>query len=122
MSLDVLKSNMLSMDDRLHRVRGYQGAIECASNIRRLTEGSEILAVKEKKVQDAQLRARDSARLKQALADLAQTHQGVAAAIEQVVTGLNAPGERAHSPNERYAVEDFYRGVRTGIHLFSRSG
>jgi histidine ammonia-lyase len=53
MSLDVLKANLLSMDERLHMVRGYRGAIESASNIRRLTDGSEILAVKEKKVQDA---------------------------------------------------------------------
>jgi histidine ammonia-lyase len=34
-------------------VRGFPGAIECASNIRRIVEGSELLKQKGKKVQDA---------------------------------------------------------------------
>ncbi|MHC4953030.1 MAG: dipeptidase, partial [Planctomycetota bacterium] len=43
--------------------------------------------------------------------------------VQPLLLGTYAPGERAHSPNERYFVEDFYRGIRTAIHLFAnRSG
>lgn len=53
MTLEVLNANMKAYDERLHRVRGYQGAIECAANIRKITAGSELLAQPGKKVQDA---------------------------------------------------------------------
>ncbi len=53
MTLEVLNANMKAYDERLHRVRGYQGAIECAANIRRITANSELLAQSGKKVQDA---------------------------------------------------------------------
>lgn len=38
--------------------------------------------------------------------------------LEPLLLGTYTPGERAHSPNERYPVEDFFAGIRTGIHLF----
>ncbi|MHC4548811.1 MAG: dipeptidase [Planctomycetota bacterium] len=38
--------------------------------------------------------------------------------LEPLLLGTYAPGEKAHSPNERYFVEDFYAAIRTGIHLF----
>jgi len=53
LTLEGLKANMLAYDERLHKIRGYRGAIECAENIRRLSADSEILAQKDKKVQDA---------------------------------------------------------------------
>ncbi len=53
MTLEVLNANMKAYDERLHKVRGYPGALESAANIRRLTEGSELLAQTGKKVQDA---------------------------------------------------------------------
>jgi len=54
MTLEVLNANMKAYDERLHRVRGYPGALECAENIRRITEGSELLIkIGKKKVQDA---------------------------------------------------------------------
>lgn len=52
-TLEVLNANMKAYDERLHKVRGYPGAIESSENIRRITEGSELLARKGKKVQDA---------------------------------------------------------------------
>jgi len=52
MSLDVLKANMKAYDERLHKARGYPGAVDCAENIRRIVEGSEMLK-KPAKVQDA---------------------------------------------------------------------
>lgn len=53
MTLEVLNANMNAYDARLHRVRGFPGAMEASENIRRITEGSELLAQKGKKVQDA---------------------------------------------------------------------
>ena len=38
--------------------------------------------------------------------------------VQPLLLGTYTPGERAHSPNERYFVKDFYRGIRTAIHLF----
>jgi histidine ammonia-lyase len=54
MTLEVVNANMKAYDERLHKVRGYPGALEAAENIRRITEGSELLArIGKKKVQDA---------------------------------------------------------------------
>jgi len=52
MTLEVLNANMKAYDERLHKVRGYPGAMECSENIRNITLGSELLAQKGKKVQD----------------------------------------------------------------------
>ncbi len=53
MTIEALNANMQAYDERVHYARGYQGSIECAENIRRLTEGSELLEQPNKKVQDA---------------------------------------------------------------------
>jgi histidine ammonia-lyase len=54
MTLEVVNANMKAYDERLHQVRGYPGALESAENIRRITEGSALLAgLGKKKVQDA---------------------------------------------------------------------
>lgn len=53
MTLEALNANMKAYDERLHKVRGFPGAVECAENIRKITQGSELLAQKGKKVQDA---------------------------------------------------------------------
>ncbi len=53
MTLEVLNANMKAYDERVHKTRGYPGALESAANIRRLTEGSELLAQPGKKIQDA---------------------------------------------------------------------
>ncbi len=53
MTLEVLNANMKAYDERVHRVRGYPGALTSAENIRRITEGSELLQQPGKKVQDA---------------------------------------------------------------------
>jgi histidine ammonia-lyase len=54
MTLEVVNANMKAYDERLHKTRGYPGALESAENIRRITEGSELLAkIGKKKVQDA---------------------------------------------------------------------
>lgn len=53
MTLEVLNANMKAYDERVHKVRGYPGAITSAENIRKITAGSELLAQPGKKVQDA---------------------------------------------------------------------
>lgn len=53
MTLEVLNANMQAYDERLHKVRGYPGALKCSENIRSITEGSELLAQKGKKIQDS---------------------------------------------------------------------
>ncbi|MDP2958740.1 MAG: histidine ammonia-lyase [Longimicrobiales bacterium] len=53
MTLEVLNANMKAYDERLHKTRGYPGALESAENVRRITEGSELLALPGKKIQDA---------------------------------------------------------------------
>lgn len=53
MTLEALNANMQAYDHRIHAVRGYPGAQECAENVRRLTDGSELLRLPGKKVQDA---------------------------------------------------------------------
>jgi len=52
-TMDALLVNMISFDRRLHEIRGHQGSVTCAANILRVTDSSEILAQKNKKVQDA---------------------------------------------------------------------
>jgi len=49
MTLEVLNANMKAYDERLHKVRGYPGAMESAENVRRITEGSELLARRPKR-------------------------------------------------------------------------
>ncbi len=54
MSLEALLANMKPYDHRLHRLRGFNGAIKSASAIRKCIEGSDLLTGKVKtKVQDA---------------------------------------------------------------------
>jgi histidine ammonia-lyase len=53
MTLEVLNANMKAYDERLHKTRGYPGALESAANVRRITEGSALLEQPGKKVQDA---------------------------------------------------------------------
>ena len=53
LTLEVLNANMAAYDERIHKARGFPGAVACAENVRRLTDDSEMLKQKGKKVQDA---------------------------------------------------------------------
>jgi len=54
MSLEALKANMKPYDERLHRLRGFKGAVTCAANLRAVIAGSDLVTGKLKvKVQDA---------------------------------------------------------------------
>jgi len=54
MTLEALKANMKPYDERLHKLRGFQGAITSANNIRKVIAGSDLVTGKVKiRVQDA---------------------------------------------------------------------
>lgn len=53
MSLEALMANMKPYDARLHKLRGFQGAVTSAENIKRVIEGSDLLGKVKVKVQDA---------------------------------------------------------------------
>ncbi|HPZ07848.1 MAG TPA: aromatic amino acid ammonia-lyase [Candidatus Eremiobacteraeota bacterium] len=53
MTLEALKANMKPYDPRLHRLRGFQGAVTSAENIKKVIEGSDLLGKVKVKVQDA---------------------------------------------------------------------
>ncbi len=53
MTLEALMANMKPYDVRLHRLRGFNGAITSAENIKRVIEGSDLLGKVKVKVQDA---------------------------------------------------------------------
>lgn len=54
MTLEALLANMKPYDLRLHKLRGFKGAVTCASNLRAIMDGSDLMTGKLKvKVQDA---------------------------------------------------------------------
>ena len=53
MTLEALKANMKPYDVRLHKLRGFQGAVTSAANIKKIIEGSDLLGKVKTKVQDA---------------------------------------------------------------------
>lgn len=53
MTLEALMANMKPYDARLHKLRGFQGAVTSAENIKRVIDGSDLLGKVKTKVQDA---------------------------------------------------------------------
>ena len=54
MALEALLANMRPYESKLHELRGFRGAIDCAANLRRVMDGSDLATGKLKvKVQDA---------------------------------------------------------------------
>ncbi|MFZ5516866.1 MAG: HAL/PAL/TAL family ammonia-lyase [Candidatus Zhuqueibacterota bacterium] len=53
MTLEALMANMKPYDTRLHQLRGFQGAVTSAENIKKIIAGSELLSGVKVKVQDA---------------------------------------------------------------------
>lgn len=47
-----------------------------------------------------------------------QTHLG----LETVLMGFGLPGDRIHSPNERFLLANFYRGIETSIRFMQKYG
>ena len=53
MTLEALNANMIPYDSKLHELRGFQGSMDVAENLRMLIKGSKIMEQTGKKVQDA---------------------------------------------------------------------
>jgi histidine ammonia-lyase len=87
MSLEALLANMKPYDERLHRVRGFAGAIRSANAIKKCIEGSDLISGKQKtKVQDA-YSMRSSPQV------IGAAHDALAYARTQVEIELNGVGD-----------------------------
>ncbi|MBN2544122.1 histidine ammonia-lyase [bacterium] len=53
MTLEALIANLKPYDTRLHKLRGFQGAVTCAENLQKLIAGSDLISGMKVKVQDA---------------------------------------------------------------------
>ena len=53
MSLEALMANLKPYDERLHKLRGFQGAVTSAGNIKKVIEDSDLLKGMKVRVQDA---------------------------------------------------------------------
>jgi histidine ammonia-lyase len=87
MSLEALHANMRPYDERIHRLRGFAGAVRSAAAIRRCLAGSDLLAGKVKqKVQDA-YSMRSTPQV------IGAVHDACGYARAQVETELNGVGD-----------------------------
>jgi histidine ammonia-lyase len=87
MSLEALLANLKPYDERLHRLRGFPGAVRSARSIRRCIEGSDLAAGRIRtKVQDA-YSMRSSPQV------IGAAHDAVAYARAQVETELNGTAD-----------------------------
>lgn len=87
MSLEALLANMKPYDERLHRARGFSGAIRSANAIRKCVEGSDLVTGKMKvKVQDA-YSMRSTPQV------IGAAHDAIAYAKSQVEIELNGVGD-----------------------------
>jgi len=87
MSLEALLANMKPYDVRLHKARGFSGAIRSATAIKKCIEGSDLLSGKFKtKVQDA-YSMRSTPQV------IGAAHDAIAFARKQVETELNGVGD-----------------------------
>ena len=87
MSLEALKANMKPYDVRLHKLRGFSGAVRSSQSIKKCVEGSDLLTGKIKqKVQDA-YSMRSTPQV------IGAAHDAVAYAKSQVEIELNGVGD-----------------------------
>src|SRR5574338_84618 len=87
MSLEALLANMKPYDVRLHKLRGFSGAVRSANSIKKCVEGSDLLTGKIKqKVQDA-YSMRSTPQV------IGAAHDAVAYAKSQIEIELNGVGD-----------------------------
>jgi histidine ammonia-lyase len=87
MSLEALLANMKPYDERLHKVRGFAGAVRSANSIRKCITGSDLVTGKMKvKVQDA-YSMRSTPQV------IGAAHDAIAYAKSQVEIELNGVGD-----------------------------
>jgi len=86
MTLEALNANMKPYDERIHKIRGFPGAVTAAQNINRVVEGSDILKSTGKKVQDA-YSMRSTPQV------VGSAYDGLKYAREQFLVELNGVGD-----------------------------
>ena len=42
--------------------------------------------------------------------------------VGALLVGYGSPGDNLHSPNEKFSLEDFHRGIKTAAYLVSELG
>src|SRR5450759_898966 len=99
MSLEALLANLKPYDERLHKIRGFKGAVRSANAIMKCIQGSDLQTGKLKmKVQDA-YSMRSSPQV------IGAAHDAVAYAKSQVEIELNGVGDNPiFLPNERLTL------------------
>ncbi len=99
MSLEALLANMKPYDTRLHRARGFPGAVQTAKSLMKCIEGSDLLSGKMKvKVQDA-YSMRSTPQV------IGAAHDAVAYARSQVEIELNGVGDNpVFFPEDKLAL------------------
>lgn len=87
MTLEALFANMKPYDVRLHKVRGFAGAVRCASAIKKCIEGSDLLSGKMK------LKVQDAYSMRSTPQVIGAAHDAIAYAKSQVEIELNGVGD-----------------------------
>ena len=87
MSLEALKANTRVLDERIHKVRGFSGAIRTARVMRKLVEGGDLSLGKIK------TRVQDAYSIRSTPQVIGAAHDAVRWAREQVETELNGVGD-----------------------------
>ncbi len=87
MSMEALKANLKAMDERIHKARGFKGAIRSARAIRKVVEGGDLANFKIK------TRVQDAYSLRSTPQVIGAAHDAVAYARSQVEIELNGVGD-----------------------------
>ncbi len=104
MSLEALHANMKPYDDRLHRERGFPGAVRSAMAIKKCVHGSDLVSGKIKS------RVQDAYSMRSTPQVIGAAHDALAHARKQVEIELNGVGD-----NPIFLVED--KTVLTGANF-----
>ncbi len=87
MSMEALKANMRVLDERIHKVRGFPGAVRSARVLRELVEGGDLASFKLK------TRVQDAYSIRSTPQVIGAAHDAVRWAWQQVETELNGVGD-----------------------------
>ncbi|MCK4663099.1 MAG: aromatic amino acid lyase [Bacteroidales bacterium] len=87
MSLEALKANMKPYDEKLHKIRGFKGAVRCANAINMCVQGGDL---KEQKVK---CKVQDAYSMRSTPQVIGAAHDAMAYARSQVEVELNGVGD-----------------------------
>lgn len=99
MSLEALNANLGPLDHRIHDVRGFHGAIECANSLRSILSGGALMDKKKR------VRVQDAYTLRATPQVIGAAHDAFVYARSQVEVELNGVGDNPiFFPEERTQV------------------